>query len=233
MIETFDTSAARLDGMSPPPERLPKGRQHLDPAFVAAHQRERLLRAVGEVLYEVGYPRASVAAICERAAVSKRAFYRQFSGREACLSAAFDAAHLELRQAVQEACAGEKDWALGVHAALAALIDRLVADPPLARLVLVEAQRAGHSMFDRYQAAVEGFVPLLAKGAPRPEAIHALGIVDEATVGGVATLLGGHVLKADLDLPALLSQLSEFALTPYLGSAAAREVARAAPGQSQ
>ncbi len=208
-------------------QRLPHGRHGLPPEFVAESQRERLIGAIAEVLYEDGYPRASVTAISKRAAVSKRAFYRQFPDREACFAAAFDHAHLELRGRVEDACAGAESWTLGVRAALAELVALLSENPPRARLLLVESQRAGHAMFDRYQNAVEAFAPLLARGAPRPEAIHSLGIVDRATVGGVATLLSGHLLARDPDPTLLLAQLTEFVLTPYLGSTEARRIAAA------
>jgi hypothetical protein len=113
-----------------------------------------------------------------------------------------------------------------VRDALAALLETLAGEPALARLALVEGLRSGRGIYDRYQEALLSFVSLLGEGAPpaaggaaMPEA------TDEAVVGGIANLLARRVLADEQDLEPLLGDLTEFALTPYLGAAEARRVA--------
>ena len=67
-------------------------------------------------------------------------------------------------------------------------------------IVLVEGLRAGRGVYDRYQAAVESFVPCLREGAPAPpggEPVPAA--TDEAVVGGIASLLGRRVLAGEAE----------------------------------
>ncbi|HEX3609761.1 MAG TPA: TetR/AcrR family transcriptional regulator [Solirubrobacterales bacterium] len=205
-------------------ERLPRGRHGLPREFIARNQRERLLAALAESLADRGYEGTTVAQIGKRAGVSKSDFYKQFESKDACFVAAYDEAVERIREQVLAACAGA--WASGVVAALSTLLDLLAAEPAQAGLVLVEGLRAGRGVYDRYQAALESFVPRLRDGAPAPaggglppEA------TDEAIVGGIASLLARRVLAGETArLPELLPEIAEFALTPYLGATEARRV---------
>src|ERR1700754_4559027 len=151
-----------------PMDRLPRGRHGLSPEFVARNQRERLISALILTLDEVGYQKTTVSMIGRRAAVSKSDFYKHFDSKDECFLAAYDFAVERMRAAVVDACAGAGSaaWAQRVRAALVALLGLLAAEPELAAIVLAEGLRAGRGIYDRYQAAVESFVPLLREGAP-------------------------------------------------------------------
>ncbi|HET6999493.1 MAG TPA: TetR/AcrR family transcriptional regulator [Solirubrobacterales bacterium] len=209
-------------------ERLPRGRHGLSPEFVAQNQRKRLIIGLTEVLYEMGYQKTTVSLIGKRASVSKSDFYKHFESKDECFVAAYEVAVGSIRKQVQDACAAhqEQEWALRIRAAIAALLALLAAEPALASIVLVEGLRAGRGIYDRYQVALDTFVPELREGAPRtldgnpvPEAM------DEAVVGGIASLLGRRVLVGEVEqLDDLLPEVLEFALTPYLGAAGARRI---------
>ena len=151
-------------------DRLPRGRHGLSPEFVARNQRERLISALILTLAEVGYQKTTVSLIGRRAAVSKSDFYKHFDSKDDCFLAAYDYAVDRIRSTVVETCvpnsAGE--WPDRVRAGVAALLTLLAAEPPLATIVLAEGLRAGRGIYDRYQGAVESFVPLLREGAPDP-----------------------------------------------------------------
>jgi AcrR family transcriptional regulator len=70
------------------PRRLPRGRHALAPEEVLRDQRERLLAAVPAVAAERGYEAMSVSDIVKRAAVSRNAFYENFSDKQDCVAAA-------------------------------------------------------------------------------------------------------------------------------------------------
>ena len=207
-------------------ERLPRGRHGLSREFVAQNQRERLLAALAECLEEKGYERTTVATIGKRAGVSKSDFYKQFESKDACFLAAYDEAVKRIRDLVLAACGEREGWAPGVVAALAVLVERLAAEPAQAQLVLVEGLRAGRGVYDRYQEALQSFVPHLRDGAPTPANGEAPPEAsDEAVVGGIASLLARRVLAGETaELPELLPEIAEFALTPRLGAAEARKV---------
>jgi AcrR family transcriptional regulator len=179
-------------------------------------------------LYEVGYAKTTVALIGERAAVSKSDFYKHFESKDDCFFAAYEAAVERIRKEVFDACAGpeEAEWPPRVRDGIAALLVLLASDPALASLALVEGLRAGRGVYDRYQAAVESFVPRLRQGAPRaPDGEAVPAATAEAVVGGIASLLGRRVLAGEAErMDRLLPEVLEFALTPYLGAAAARRI---------
>ena len=209
-------------------ERLPRGRHGLSPEFVAQNQRERLIAGLTGVLYEVGYQKTTVSLIGKRAAVSKSDFYKHFRSKDDCFFAAYEAAIERIRTQVVTACAGheEAEWPLRVRGGISALLTFLAGDPAVASLSLVEGLRAGRGVYDRYQAAIESFIPNLRQGAPRaPDGARVPVATDEAVVGGIASLLGRRVLAGEAErIEELLPDVLEFALTPYLGTAEARRI---------
>jgi AcrR family transcriptional regulator len=207
-------------------ERLPRGRHGLPREFVAQNQRERLLAGLTEALQERGYEGTTVSMIGKRAGVSKSDFYRQFESKDACFVDAYDDAVERIREPVLAACGAAEGWAEGVLAALHALLRHLADEPARASLVLVEGLRAGRGVYDRFQAALLSFVQQLREGAPAPAGdLHPPEATDEAVVGGIASLLSRRVVAGETaQLPELLPEIAEFALTPYLGATEARRI---------
>jgi len=207
-------------------ERLPRGRHGLSREFVAQNQRERLLIALAECLQECGYDGTTVSMIGQRAGVSKSDFYKQFESKDACFLAAYEEAVARIRAQLTGGCEQGGDWGARVLAGLAALLQHLAAQPAQAQLVLVEGLRAGRGVYDLYQGALQGFVPLLREGAPAPAGGEPPPLAtDEAVVGGIASLLARRVLAGETErLPEFLPEIAEFALTPYIGAAEARRI---------
>jgi AcrR family transcriptional regulator len=212
-------------------DRLPRGRHGLSPDFVARSQRERLIAGVTNSLYEVGYKKTTVSMIGQKAAVSKSDFYKHFESKDDCFHAAYEEAVARIRNQVRSACAddGPEEWPQRVREGLVALLGLFADEPALASLTLVEGLRAGRGVYDRYQAALDGFAPWLRKGAPAPPAgLKLPKATDEAVIGGVASLLGRRVITGELaGLDALLPDALEFTLAPYLGTVEARRIVSA------
>ncbi len=212
-------------------DRLPRGRHGLSPEYVARNQRGRLINALILTLAESGYQKTTVSMIGRRAAVSKSDFYKHFDSKDECFHAAYDSAVDRVRADVTEACAvvPADDWPGRVRAGVVALLDLLAAEPPLATLVFAEGLRAGRGVYDRYQAAVETFVPLLRDGAPDPPGGGPVPpTTDEAVVGGIASLLSRRVIAGVApDLAGLAPDLLEFALVPHLGTEETRRIVSA------
>ena len=215
-----------------PPElaRLPPGRHGLPREFVIHNQRERLIAGLAEAVAENGYASTTIAHITRHAAVSRRTFYEHFSSKDECFVAAYDTVMKELRELVSEAFEGEDDWAHAVKAGLAAMLSFLTAQPNLARLCMVEALVAGPVVVERHDAAIESLIPYFKAGREgrSKEVLARLSpTTEEALVGGMVSLISRRIFAGRTDeLEALLPDLVEFALTPYLGSAEAAKVAR-------
>lgn len=207
-------------------KRLPRGRHGLSREFVSRNQRARLVSALSECLADRGYERTTVASIGKRAGVSKSDFYRQFESKEGCFVAAYDDAVERMRGCVLAACVEQDEWGPGVLAALDSLLAMLAAEPARTRMVLVEGLRAGRDVYDRHQAALQVFVSYLRDGAPAPAGgERPPKATDEAVVGGIVALLARRVLAGEIEqLPELLPEIAEFALTPYLGAAESRRI---------
>jgi AcrR family transcriptional regulator len=209
-------------------DRLPRGRHGLSPEFVARNQRERLISGLILTLAEVGYQKTTVSMIGRRAAVSKSDFYKHFDSKDDCFFAAYDYAVDRIRSTAGEACAATStaEWPERVRAGVTSLLTLLASEPPLATIVLAEGLRAGRGIYDRYQAAVESFVPLLREGAPDPPGSAPVPVAtDEAVVGGIAALLSRRVVGGEAeDLPKLIGDVLEFALAPHLGTEGARRI---------
>ncbi len=215
-----------------PPElaRLPPGRHGLPREFVTHNQRERLIAGIAEAVAENGYSGTTIAHITRAAAVSRRTFYEHFSSKDECFVAAYDAVMGELRQRVTAAFEENEEWPPAIKAGIEAMLQFLAAEPNLARLCMVEALVAGPAVVERYDAAIQSFVPYFQEGREgrSPEVLSRLSpTTEEALVGGMVSLISRRIIagKAE-ELEELLPDLVEFTLTPYLGSAEAAKVAK-------
>ena len=216
-----------------PPElaRLPPGRHGLPREFVARNQRERLIAGLAEAVAENGYSGTTIAHITRRAAVSRRTFYEHFSSKDECFVDAFETVMVELRARVAEAFEEKaEDWPRSIKAGIAAMLGFLAAEPHLARLCMVEALVAGPVVVERYDAAIQSFVPYFHRGREgrSPEALARLSSsTEEALVGGMVSLISRRVIAGRTEeLESLLPDLVEFTLTPYIGSAEAAKIAK-------
>lgn len=226
-------SSARPDFAYPPElARLPPGRHGLPREFVAHNQRERLIAGLAEAIAENGYAGTTIAHITSHAAVSRRTFYEHFASKDECFVAAYDTVMAELRERVGGAFeAEEDDWPQAIRAGIAAMLRFLTAEPHLARLCMVEALVAGPVVVERYDAAIQSFVPYFRGGRQgrSPEVLARLSpTTEEALVGGMMSLISRRIIAGrTAELEELLPDLVEFALTPYLGGEEAAKVARA------
>jgi AcrR family transcriptional regulator len=192
-------------------------RPELPREFVAGHKRRRMMEAIAELTAENGYEATKIADIVRRAAVARKTLYDNFDGKEDLFLSAIDATVAEVRLVVEEACArAEGSAEAGIVAGLEALLDFVATHPATSRMCMVEAISATPSSARLYDAAVRDFVELFRKAAPAgadlPETI------EESLVGGVAWIIQLQIRRGEAEqAPELLSELSQFVLSPYLG----------------
>lgn len=167
---------------------------------VASDQRERLLAATEQLIAEKGAAATTIEAIVKAAGVSSVTFYEHFRNKEECFVAAFDEAATALRAAVPAGLA----WPQQAEAILAALLEAIDAEPPRARLCLIEAQMAGPQLRARYEAELDA----LAEGLGDP--------LGQAIVGGLAWLLRERLELGGGEVRDLLPRMTELVLDPYL-----------------
>lgn len=210
--------------------RLPHGRHGLPPEFVAENQRSRLLVSLVQAIAEHGYNETTITRVIEGAGVTSRTFYKYFESIEDAYLAAFEAASELLAASLAEAWAAAEEWPARVRAAIAALLEFFAASPELATLCLVEPFVAGPTIARRYQEALERLAPFLREGRTHTSGADLLPQTTErGLLGSIGSQIGRKVSAGEAaELPKLLPDLTQFALTPYLGTAEARKIAQAA-----
>ncbi|HEY1687306.1 MAG TPA: TetR/AcrR family transcriptional regulator [Solirubrobacteraceae bacterium] len=196
-------------------------------------QRARLLSAAVGLLAEEGHEAFSAAAICARAGVSRRTFYEIFHDREACLLAILVDAETWTREVIRGLALEEAAWSERMRIGLWAILCLAEREPALARICLVETQRAGAQV----QAERARILQLLAElvdegrmqGGARGAAMTSL--TAEALVGAISGVIStrlthtaGQDAEAGMrsDLRALLGELTAMIVLPYVGPAATR-----------
>ncbi|HYP55221.1 MAG TPA: TetR/AcrR family transcriptional regulator [Solirubrobacterales bacterium] len=210
---------------------LPSGRDLAPPPdLVAQSQRERILTAVADLAAEKGYRGMTIEAIAKRARVALSTFYEHFEDKEACFLAAFDESVAAARQVFAELVDRGRPWPEQIATGLEVLLDMVVAEPARAKLCLVEAQAAGTTALLRYQEALESVAPRLREGRDlNPRTARLPDGLEVAIAGGLAWLIHQR-LAADRvdDLKALLPEMLQVTLTPYMGEMEAGRAAEEA-----
>lgn len=194
-------------------------RPELPKEFVAVHKRRRMMDAVADLSAEHGYEATKIAEVVRRAGVARKTLYDNFDGKEDLFLAAVDSALTEARERVEAACE-EADgvWQERVEAGLGAVLDFVAENPNAARMCMIEAISATPSSAARYDAALHGFVELLERSTPAN--LRLPGTIEETLAGGVAWIVNQQIRRGGAaDAGELLSELSEFVLSPYHGVA--------------
>ncbi len=206
--------------------RLPPGRHGLAREFVVRNQRDRLTAGIIASVAERGYHETTVSQICAAAGVSRRTFYTYFSAKEECFLQAFDLVFDHLVAAMREAGGEGDSWPQRVRARFAAMLAVFAANPDLVRFALVAPLRAGGEIAARHRPALDRVLAELTRGRPRRGVRRASPAVEGALVGGIMSLVARQVERGEgEDLAALLPDLVELFLTPYLGHEEALAVA--------
>lgn len=198
---------------------MPTGRHLVPSDLVAQSQRERMLVAVTALVAEKGYRGTTIEAIAKKARVALSTFYEHFEDKEQCFLAAFDENVADARQVFAELVDPGRPWPEQIATGLEILLEMVVAEPARAKLCLVEAQAAGAAALARYQETLESVAPRLREGRDfTPNAARLPDGLEVAIAGGLAWLVHQRLVSDRVDdLKALLPEMLQVTLTPYLG----------------
>ncbi|MDX6623431.1 MAG: hypothetical protein QOE75_1363 [Solirubrobacterales bacterium] len=202
--------------------RARPGGHQLRPEVIVHHQRQRILTGAAKAIAAKGYRETSVADIVKSAAIARARFYENFSSKEDCFLALYDATAEATLSVVAEACAtAEGEFSDRVEVGLDALLAYFAADPDLARAFIVEGPAVGAPINERFERLIADFAAMLRKGRPREAATELPETVEETVVGGLYWLLYYALLdNRPKRIQKLLPQLTEFSLIPFSGGEA-------------
>jgi AcrR family transcriptional regulator len=169
------------------------------------HQRARLHEAMVELTVEHGYDAVTVAALTNRAHVSKRDFYKLFSGKEECFLATYDIIVNHSLRGILVAIEGEEEWRERLRLGFLTFAGQIAGNPEAARLALVEVFAASAGAVERMLHTNRLFEALVVKdlartdGSPRLPRLLVKGIVAGCARVARARLLSGHPRQLTLD----------------------------------
>ncbi|MGH2975763.1 MAG: hypothetical protein ACRDLL_12970 [Solirubrobacterales bacterium] len=146
------------------------------------------------------------------------------AGQADDFAGAFDSAFAGLQVRIESACAAQPEWPAGAAAGIRAAFEWAAAEPAAAQVLTNEALAAGAPGFARYERMVSYVASLLAPGRDLAAHGERLPETTERAIGSGVTMLVAQRLSLgrEAELPGLVPDAIQFALTPYLGTAAAR-----------
>lgn len=191
--------------------KLTGGPHGLAPKVVQGIQRERLLKAMVEVVARKGYAATTVRDLLAESKLSRRTYYDLYGDKEACYLDAFAEIAGQIEARVTAGMEQGVQARESVRLALEALVGFCVDEPKAACASLVESLAAGQAGRRARSGLIERLAALLgpALAELRPDdPIPAL--TGRATVGGVFELLYGPLARQDVDrLRELTEQIGE------------------------
>lgn len=160
---------------------LPRGPHGLTKSYVEQNQRERLLAAMVNAIEQQGYAPTSVTEVIERAGVSRKTFYAQFTDRRDCLLATYEQVVTQLLDRLRPAVA-QADGEQRMRALIDSLCLAAAESPGAARLLAVEIAAAGPEGISMRSEAMDALGGLLGDGLkasnggdpPPPPVLHTL-----------------------------------------------------------
>ena len=201
-----------------PPRALPRGRPSLSPAEIAAHQRERIVYATGEMAAEKGYTDVTIADITAAAGVDRRVFYAHFRDKQEAFLATHELGFQQTMAVAAKAYFSCEDWPERIWEGLHAGSHFNAAHPVVAHIGYVEAHAVGSPAIQRVDDsraafnifAHEGFRH--ASSPPPPATLDAL----SATIFEIGYR---HARTRQVHLlPRLTGHAAYLILAPFLGT---------------
>lgn len=119
---------------------------------------------------EMGYAKATVREVAERARITQDRFHRRFGSKEACFARAYEEAANRLGSEVLEACREASTWRGGFEAGLAELLRFVAEQPLLAKALLLEVRAARGEAWVVHQEVVERLTAALDSARHEPGA---------------------------------------------------------------
>jgi len=174
------------------PHQLPRGRHGLPHEYVVLHQRRRILRAVGELMADVGYTDLSIEMILRHSGVSRRTYYDHFADKEAGAMAYFDTVTGALFAAIDSSLSGAAAESMSALDRALNTILALVAEHPIpAQVWLLNFGRSCERLAHRRDLAMAQ----LARRLTTAETPKRSPIAVEIAIGGVCELLRHRIQR--------------------------------------
>ncbi|MBX7452195.1 TetR/AcrR family transcriptional regulator [Mycolicibacterium sp. 3033] len=187
-------------------ERLAAGRHNLSRAEVAAHQKQRLFKALAAVMSINGFANTTVDDVIKEAKVSRATFYEHFDSKQDLFMSGYGRAQRHMIASIRALpVSGTPMERFGV------MLDRylgfIALDPVTARLYLLEVYAAGPDAMRRRVELQQEFVAGVAQIFDARD--EAQTFACQALVAAVSTLVTNALARGD-DVTALREPILEY-----------------------
>lgn len=203
--------------------KLPRGSHGLPPEFVSHSQRERLFVGMAHVMLRIGYAATTVDDIAIESAVSRKALYTHFSGKEDLLLQAHRSVVERIVTGAGPSMAEQADWRGALRTLLDWGLEFFAREPAFAHLSLVEAPAATPASRRLQRESLALLRRMVASAADGDPAIAADVTID-GLIGGLAHVIAEAAEGGDPhELPSLRPQLMAWFAHNLEGREAAEE----------
>lgn len=204
---------------------MPVGRKRLPKEVMQEHQRARVLDAAIEVFAKCSYQGTTVDHIVSAGKVGVGSFYALFGGKQECFLAAYRRIVAEGRLQIEEAIPADAAWPDRLLLALGALLQLIEEQPLAAQVALVEVQAAGREAVAEHTRTLDEAADLLRSGREASPFGDELPATQEfATLSGLTWFLQERIAAGQTQAVALLPDVLEIVVEPYLGEQATAEL---------
>jgi AcrR family transcriptional regulator len=213
-------AVARLDGQSLSAsvgvESLPPGAPGGRGGSLSSGERGMLLASVAQLAVAIGYERLTITRIRIGAKVSRKTFDEHFESVEDCFLAALEQKAEEALAQVALAQSAGRSWPGSVYRGIAAICERVAADPFLAMVCLtnpfVEDSAGDRSRRRLTEALVDRF------GESAPSGLRLSSLGTEASRGALWALFHRHLVRDWSRRRQIAATLAFMALAPVVGA---------------
>ncbi len=191
---------------------LPTGTHGLDPELVKRDQRDRLQKAMIELIARKGYPAVRIVDLAKLAHVSQPTFYSLCADKEDLFLSAYDEIAARIARMVIEAYDADGSPDERLLAALRAFAELAAAEPEATSLFVLGAFGAGAKVLERRRRALEQLErSILASrdGAPGADTAD---LTVKAILGGIREVTAARLREGRAsELPRLADELAAWA----------------------
>lgn len=180
-------------------------------------QRERIMRAVAQLVTEKGFSTLSIPSISARAGTSNQTFYEYFSSKREVLLAVSDVIASEAIEAARLAYGRGEGGPRSVGMAIRGTLEYLAANELFAQVAFLHLQTAGPIARDRVDTVVDRFAAFIFGGEEgwEPDVPDSLPI---AIGSGCWSIVQHELILGDASgLPALAPALARVIFAPHSG----------------
>jgi AcrR family transcriptional regulator len=191
-------------------------------------QRARILEAMTEIVAERGLYGTTIAAVAEKASVSRVTFTEIFGSIENAFVALVQQVTAWPASLILDAWERESSWRASLLASLEGLLVLLDTEPALARVCLIDALAGPPAALEHRAQLLQPLVALVDEGRDILTAdMQPPPVTAEAVVVSVAGILHARLVAGQAPpFIGLLGELAALVVTPYLGAREAAEAAR-------